>query len=174
MLEHVGARHFPRYFSQIRRLMAEDGLALIHTIGRTSVPGVTNPWIDKYIFPGGYIPALSELLRHIEAVGLYLLDVEVLRLHYAETLKAWRERFLANANEAAALYDDRFVRMWDFYLASSELSFRHGDHVVFQLQLGRRQDAAPLIRNYLYGGSGAIKPGTTPWLFSTADGTRKV
>jgi cyclopropane-fatty-acyl-phospholipid synthase len=140
--------------------MTDDGIALIPTIGRTGVPGVTNPWIEKYIFPGGYIPALSELLRHIESLGLYVLDVEVLRLHYAKTLRAWRERFLANADEAATLYDERFVRMWDFYLTSSELSFRYGDHVVFQLQLSRRQDVAPLVRDYLYGASSAIKPGT--------------
>lgn len=160
MLEHVGAHYFHEFFAQIRRLMTDDGIALIPTIGRTGVPGVTNPWIEKYIFPGGYIPALSELLRHIESLGLYVLDVEVLRLHYAKTLRAWRERFLANADEAATLYDERFVRMWDFYLTSSELSFRYGDHVVFQLQLSRRQDVAPLVRDYLYGASSAIKPGT--------------
>jgi cyclopropane-fatty-acyl-phospholipid synthase len=150
MLEHVGARHYSEYFARIARLLSDDGVALIHTIGRTTPPGVTNPWIDKYIFPGGYIPALSELMRHIEQLRLHVLDIEVLRLHYAETLRAWRKRFLDNADQAAALYDERFVRMWDFYLSGSELSFRHGDHVVFQLQLGRRQDAVPLVRDYLY------------------------
>lgn len=150
MLEHVGKHHYGDYFGRIANLLDEDGVALIHTIGRTSPPGGTNPWIARYIFPGGYIPALSELVPHIEAHGLYITDIEVLRLHYAETLKAWRERFLANADKAAALYDERFVRMWDFYLATSELSFRYGDHVVYQLQLARRQDAVPLTRAYLY------------------------
>ena len=150
MLEHVGINGYGEFFAQVRRLLAEDGVALIHTIGRTGPPATTNPFIDRYIFPGGYIPALSELAPHIEAQGLYLLDVEILRLHYAETLRAWRERFRANADKAIELYDERFVRMWDFYLASSELSFRYGEHVVFQLQLARRQDAVPLVRDYLY------------------------
>ncbi|MBO6638096.1 MAG: class I SAM-dependent methyltransferase [Roseitalea sp.] len=151
MLEHVGPRHYAEYFAQIARFLADDGVALIHTIGRTTPPGVTNPWIDKYIFPGGYIPALSEIMQHVEKYRLQVLDIEVLRLHYAETLRAWRKRFLDNADKAAELYDERFVRMWDFYLSGSELSFRHGDHAVFQLQLGRRQDAAPLTRDYMYG-----------------------
>ncbi|MEQ8941027.1 MAG: cyclopropane-fatty-acyl-phospholipid synthase family protein [Roseitalea porphyridii] len=150
MLEHVGINGYGEFFAQVRRLLAEHGVALIHTIGRTGPPATTNPFIDKYIFPGGYIPALSELVPHIEAQGLYLLDAEILRLHYADTLRAWRERFLANADRAAALHDERFVRMWDFYLASSELSFRYGEHVVFQLQLARRQDAVPVVRDYLY------------------------
>ncbi|WP_306117132.1 MULTISPECIES: cyclopropane-fatty-acyl-phospholipid synthase family protein [unclassified Roseitalea] len=150
MFEHVGTRHYKEYFDKVARLLSKDGVALIHTIGRTGRPGVTNPWIAKYIFPGGYIPALSEIAPHVEAAGLFLTDLEVLRLHYAETLKAWRERFLANADKAAALHDERFVRMWDFYLATSELSFRYGTHVVFQLQLARRQDAVPLTRDYLH------------------------
>lgn len=149
MFEHVGVPHYQEYFDQIARLMNEDGVALIHTIGRTSEPGVTNPWIAKYIFPGGYIPALSEILPAIERAGLVLTDVEVLRLHYAETLKEWRRRFLANTQRIAQKYDDRFIRMWDFYLAVSELSFRYGEHVVFQIQLAKQQDAVPLTRSYL-------------------------
>ena len=150
MLEHVGGPHFAEYFDQIAACLSEDGIALIHTIGRAPGPGATNPWIARHIFPGGYIPALSEILPAIENAGLIVLDIEILRLHYAETLKAWRERFLAHASEATALYDERFVRMWDFYLVCSELSFRHGYHNVFQIQLAKRQDAAPLTRDYLY------------------------
>lgn len=150
MIEHVGAPYFQEYFDQISRLLRQDGIALIHTIGRSHGPDATNPWIAKYIFPGGYIPALSEIMPAIERAGLYVLDIEVLRLHYAETLKEWRRRFHENAAAAERLFDSRFVRMWDFYLAGSELSFRYGDHAVFQIQLAKRQDAAPLTRRYLY------------------------
>jgi len=150
MFEHVGVPHYREYFDQIATCLKDNGTALIHTIGRTPGPGATNPWIARHIFPGGYIPALSEILPAIEKAGLMVLDVEILRLHYAETLKAWRSRFLARADEAKALYDDRFVCMWDFYLVCSELSFRHGVHNVFQLQLAKRQDAVPLTRDYLY------------------------
>lgn len=149
MFEHVGAPHFQEFFDQIGRLLRKDGIALIHTIGRPHGPDATNPWIAKYIFPGGYIPALSEILSAIERAGLFVLDIEVLRLHYAETLKEWRRRFHESATEAERLFDSRFVRMWDFYLAGSELSFRYGDHVVFQIQLAKRQDVAPLTRRYL-------------------------
>lgn len=150
MFEHVGLPHYREYFDQIARLLNERGVALIHTIGRTRGPGATNAWIAKYIFPGGYIPALSEVLPAIERAGLFVLDVEVLRLHYAETLKEWRRRFHANLAEIERQFDQRFIRMWDLYLAASELSFRHGEHVVFQIQLAKRQDAAPLTRDYLY------------------------
>lgn len=150
MFEHVGAPHFQEYFDQISRLLRDDGMALIHSIGRPHGPDATNPWIAKYIFPGGNIPALSEILPAIERAGLYVLDIEVLRLHYAETLKEWRRRFHENAAAAERLFDPRFVRKWDFYLAGSELSFRYGDHAVFQIQLAKRQDAAPLTRHYLY------------------------
>ncbi len=150
MFEHVGVPHYQAYFDRVAACLKEDGVALIHTIGRAPGPGVTNPWIAKRIFPGGYIPALSEIVPMIERAGLMVLDVEVLRLHYAETLRAWRTRFLDNADKAEALYDDRFVRMWDFYLASSEVSFRSGLHNVFQVQIGKQQDAAPLTRDYLY------------------------
>ena len=152
MLEHVGLPQFETYFEQVAKLLKQDGVALIHTIGRPHGPGITNPWIARHIFPGGYIPALSELMPAIEKAGLTVLDVEILRLHYAETLKAWRARFLAHADRAREMYDETFVRMWDFYLAASEVSFRYGEHVVFQIQLGHSQTAAPLTRDYLYAG----------------------
>lgn len=150
MFEHVGLPHFDDYFGQIARLMEEDGVALVHTIGRPDGAGVTNPWIARHIFPGGYIPALSEIIPAVERAGLVVADIEVWRLHYAETLKEWRRRFLDNADKIEKMYDARFVRMWEFYLVSSELSFRYGAHVVFQLQLARRQDAVPLTRRYLF------------------------
>ncbi|MGE3643913.1 MAG: class I SAM-dependent methyltransferase [Beijerinckiaceae bacterium] len=149
MLEHVGANFLEQYFRRVASVLSEGGVALIHTIGRTDGPGVTNPWIAKYIFPGGYIPALSELTAAIEQAGLYLTDLEVLRLHYADTLRDWRNRFMARRDEAKALYDERFCRMWEFYLAGSEASFRIGQNVVFQLQLARRIDAVPVTRDYI-------------------------
>jgi len=153
MFEHVGVPHYREYFEQIDRLLRSGGVALIHTIGRPDSKGITNPWIAKYIFPGGYIPALSEILPHIERAGLVVTDIEVLRLHYAETLLEWRRRFRQHANEIERIYDGQFVRMWDFYLAVSELSFRHGAHVVFQIQLAKQQDAVPLTRRYLFNDS---------------------
>ena len=149
MFEHVGVPHFQEYFDQVARLLNEDGVALIHTIGRTTGPGITDAWTAKYIFPGGYIPALSEIVPAIERAGLVITDLEVLRLHYGDTLREWRRRFTENANKIARKYDARFIRMWDFYLAASELSFRYGTHVVFQIQLAKRQDAVPLTRGYL-------------------------
>ena len=129
--------------------MKKNGVALIHVIGRPEGPGVTNPWIAKYIFPGGYIPSLSELARAIERAGLLVTDVEVLRVHYADTLKAWRERFTARRAEALAMYDERFCRMWDFYLAGSEACFRLGQQSVFQIQLAHDVNAIPLTRAYI-------------------------
>ena len=125
-------------------------MALIHTIGRSEPPTATNPFIAKYIFPGGYIPALSEMVAAIERSGLVITDVEILRLHYAETLRAWRQRFLANWDKAAAILDERFCRMWEFYLAASETAFRYQNLVVFQVQLAKRIDALPLTRDYMY------------------------
>jgi len=122
---------------------------LLHSIGRNSVPGVTNPWIRKYIFPGGYIPSLSEVLPAVERAGLFVTDVEVLRLHYADTLRAWRERFMANRATAAKMYDERFCRMWEFYLAGSETSFRVDSNMVMQLQIAKKQHAVPLTRDYV-------------------------
>jgi len=150
MFEHVGAPHYPEYFGHVRDKLAEDGVALIHTIGRMDPPGTTSPWILKYIFPGGYVPAMSEVLGAIEKEPLWVTDVEVWRLHYAETLRHWFDRFVAREDEARALYDDRFCRMWRFYLVASEMTFRANNQTVFQFQLARRQDAVPLTRDYLY------------------------
>jgi cyclopropane-fatty-acyl-phospholipid synthase len=150
MFEHVGVPNYQEYFDSVARLLTDDGVAVIHSIGRNDGPNTTQPWIAKYIFPGGYIPALSEVLPAIERAGLWVTDMEILRLHYAETLKAWRERFAARRDEIAALYDERFCRMWEFYLGTSELSFRWGGHMVFQLQLAKRVDTVPLTRDYLY------------------------
>lgn len=149
MFEHVGVRHYGEFFRKARVLLAEDGVMLLHSIGRSDIPAVTNPWIARYIFPGGYIPALSEVLPEIEKAGLVVTDIEILRLHYAETLKAWRERFLAHRAEVERLTDARFCRMWEFYLAASEMAFRHQGLMVFQIQLARRQEAVPLTRDYI-------------------------
>jgi len=149
MFEHVGQPNYQEYFDTVARLLADDGVAVIHSIGRKSPPSRTQPWVRKYIFPGGYIPALSEVLPAIERSGLWVTDMEVLRLHYAETLRCWRERFLARRDEALAMYDERFCRMWEFYLAASEVAFRELGHMVFQLQLTKRPDAVPLSRDYL-------------------------
>jgi cyclopropane-fatty-acyl-phospholipid synthase len=149
MFEHVGRSHYQTYFDKIASLLTEDGVALVHTIGRADGPGGTNPWIQKYIFPGGYVPALSEILPSIERSGLILSDVEVLRLHYAYTLAEWRRRFVANWERAARVYDERFCRMWEFFLAGSEMAFRHQGQVVFQLQLSKRVGTLPLTRNYM-------------------------
>jgi cyclopropane-fatty-acyl-phospholipid synthase len=149
MFEHVGRPNFQTYFDQVARLLDDDGVAVIHAIGRADGPNFTDPWIAKYIFPGGYIPALSEVLPCAEQAGLVVTDLEVLRLHYAETLKAWRERFLANRAEIARLYDERFCRMWEYYLCISELAFRWRGHFVWQLQLAKRVDAVPITRDYI-------------------------
>jgi cyclopropane-fatty-acyl-phospholipid synthase len=149
MFEHVGVGHYDTYFARVAALMKEDGVALIHSIGRSEGPGITNPWIARYIFPGGYIPALSEVLPAIEKAGLYVTDIEILRLHYAETLKAWRERFMAHREEAERLYDERFCRMWEFYLAASEMAFRHQGMMVFQVQLAKREGVVPMTRDYI-------------------------
>jgi cyclopropane-fatty-acyl-phospholipid synthase len=149
MFEHVGVGFYDAFFDQCAKLLTEDGIALLHTIGRYTPPGITNPWIAKYIFPGGYIPALSEVLRAIERSGLIVTDVEILQLHYAETLKAWRERFLAHRDEVVRLYDQRFVRMWEFYLACSEMAFRLGDMVVFQIQMAKQKGLTPPTRDYI-------------------------
>ena len=149
MFEHVGVGFYNAFFDKCAHLLKEDGVALLHFIGRKSCPGITNPWLAKYIFPGGYIPALSEVLPAIERARLIVTDIEVLQLHYAETLKAWRERFLAHREEVVRLYDQRFVRMWEFYLASSEMAFRDGDMVVFQIQMTKRKGVTPATRDYL-------------------------
>ena len=151
MFEHVGSAHYLEYFLKIRDLLADDGVMLLHSIGRMEPPGGTNTWLRKYIFPGGYSPALSEVLAAIERAGLWVTDIEVLRLHYAETLRHWRQRFLANREKIKEIagYDDRFCRMWEFYLAGCEVAFRYMRQMVFQIQISRRQDAVPLIRDYM-------------------------
>jgi cyclopropane-fatty-acyl-phospholipid synthase len=149
MFEHVGVGFYETFFGRCEELLDDDGIALVHTIGRSGPAGITNPWIAKYIFPGGYIPALSEVLRAVERARLIVTDVEILQLHYAETLKAWRERFLAHRDEVERLYDRRFVRMWEFYLACSEMAFREGDMVVFQIQMAKRKGLLPATRDYI-------------------------
>lgn len=149
MFEHVGVGHYDEFFGCVRDRLADDGVALLHTIGRIEGPGFTNPWIRKYIFPGGYTPALSEIVQSVERVGLWITDIEVLRLHYAETLRLWRERFLANRERAKALYDERFCRMWEFYLAGCEIGFRYMGQVVYQVQIAKRVDSVPVVRDYM-------------------------
>lgn len=149
MFEHVGVGYYDAFFKKAAGLLADDGVMLLHSIGRVDGPGASNAWIDKYIFPGGYIPALSEVLPAVEKAGLLVTDVEILRLHYAETLRQWRERFLDRRREAEALYDERFCRMWEFYLAACECAFRHNGLMVFQMQLAKRQDTVPLTRDYI-------------------------
>lgn len=160
MFEHVGQPNYRRFFSVVESLLKQDGVALLHTIGRNSPPGRTNPWIRKYIFPGGYIPALSEVSQAIERTGLLNADIEVLRLHYAYTLAAWQTRFQAAREDVRARKGEEFCRMWEFYLAASEAAFRWRNLVVFQLQLARRQEAVPLTRDYLYR-AGASAPADT-------------
>jgi cyclopropane-fatty-acyl-phospholipid synthase len=149
MFEHVGVGHYDTFFRKCGKILGQDGVFLLHTIGRSGSPSVTNAWIAKYIFPGGYIPALSEVLPAIQRARLVVTDVEILQLHYAETLKAWRERFLAHREEVERLYDARFVRMWEFYLASSEMAFRESDMVVFQIQMAKRKGVVPQTRDYI-------------------------
>lgn len=149
MFEHVGVSFYDTYFQRCAELMSNDGIMVLHSIGRSEGPDSTNPWITKYIFPGGYIPALSEVLPAIERAGLLVCDIEILRLHYAETLKAWRERFMARREEAVQLYDERFARMWEFYLASSEMAFRKQNLMNFQIQLTKRQGVVPGTRDYI-------------------------
>jgi cyclopropane-fatty-acyl-phospholipid synthase len=149
MFEHVGPADYPTFFDAVARTLRPDGIALIHSIGRMEPPGGGDPWISKYIFPGGYIPALSEVMAAIEKSGLWVTDIEILRVHYADTLRHWFQRFQARRSEAADLYDERFCRMWEFYLAVSEMIFRNGPLMVLQLQLAHRRDAVPLTRDYI-------------------------
>lgn len=151
MFEHVGIGQYDTFFRTIRRVLKPDGVALIHSIGRMDGPGSTNPWINKYIFPGGYSPALSEVVPSVERAGLWITDCEILRLHYAKTIKLWRERFATNREKIKALYDERFCRMFEFYLVGAELSFRLQGHMNFQLQLTPDINAVPLTREYLCG-----------------------
>jgi cyclopropane-fatty-acyl-phospholipid synthase len=167
MFEHVGVDFYDTFFRHCAALLTEDGVMVLHSIGRSEGPDATNPWIAKYIFPGGYIPALSEVLPAIERSGLLVCDVEILRLHYAETLKAWRERFMANRKEAVRLYDERFARMWEFYLAASEMAFRKQALMNVQIQLTKRQGVTPMTRDYIFHAENklrAIENGRKPRL----------
>ena len=149
MFEHVGVEHYPEFFGKVRSLLDPNGVALLHSINRPGGPAATSRWITNHIFPGGYIPALSEVIPVMERAQLHVADIEILRLHYAETLKEWRRRFLDRAEHAKAIYDERFCRMWEFYLASSEATFRCGGLNNFQIQFTKSQAALPLTRNYM-------------------------
>jgi cyclopropane-fatty-acyl-phospholipid synthase len=151
MFEHVGPRNFGEFYDRLDGLLAPDGVALVHTIGRMASPEPINPWMRKYIFPGAYLPSLSQLMPLLEKRGLWLGDLEMLRVHYAKTLEAWDQRFQARRSDVESLFDARFCRMWEFYLQLNALAFRHRSLVVFQLQLSKRIDAVPLTRDYLYG-----------------------
>jgi cyclopropane-fatty-acyl-phospholipid synthase len=150
MFEHVGVNHYDAFFRTVKNLLSPDGVMLLHSIGRLDGPGRTNPWIRKYIFPGGYAPALSEVFPAIERAGLLTADTEILRMHYALTIERWQQRFKVNRAEIAKLYDERFCRMWEFYLAGAEMDFRYLNQIVFQVQLARSIDAIPLTRDYMY------------------------
>src|SRR5262249_28651740 len=149
MFEHVGLHHYDAYFRKVACLLNEDGVALIHTIGRLDGPCATNPWVAKYIFPGGYLPALSEIMPAIERSGLFVTDIEILRLHYAETIRAWRERFAAQRAEVKARRGERFCRIWELYLTGSEVAFLREGLAVFQIQLAKKLDTVPLTRDYI-------------------------
>ncbi|MSU91768.1 methyltransferase domain-containing protein [Rhodobacteraceae bacterium 2CG4] len=149
MFEHVGRSGFDAFFATLQRVLTSDGIALVHAIGTMAPEGGSDPWIRKYIFPGGYLPTLSETIAAAERSGMWVTDVEVLRLHYAETLRHWSERFAAERETARTLYDERFCRMWEFYLAVCEMAFRNGRLMVFQIQLAKRRDSVPLTRDYI-------------------------
>lgn len=158
MFEHVGVNFYESYFAKCRDLLADQGTMLLHTIGCSDVPGFVTPWLDKYIFPGGYIPSLSEIVPVIERQGLRITDIEILHTHYALTLRAWREAFTARRAEVAQLYDERFCRMWEFYLASAEAAFRCENLVVFQIQLAKQEAITPMTRDYIHETERALRP----------------
>jgi len=157
MFEHVGVVFYDAFFRKCADLLADDGVMVLHSIGRSEGPSITNAWIAKYIFPGGYVPALSEVLPAVERAGLLVTDIEILRLHYAQTLAAWRERFLAHREEIERIYDARFVRMWEFYLAAAEMGFAKQNMMVFQLQLTKRQGVVPTTRDYIAREEGRLR-----------------
>ena len=150
MFEHVGVPQYQTFFDKVNSLLSPDGVAVLHSIGRNEPPGITSPFIRKYIFPGGYIPAVSEVMNRVEKSGLWTTDIEILRIHYAETVRHWRMRFLDNWDKAKAIYDERFCRMWEFYLAGSEMAFRHDGLMVFQIQMAKQIERVPLTRAYMY------------------------
>jgi cyclopropane-fatty-acyl-phospholipid synthase len=149
MFEHVGVHHYGEFFAKVNELLTEDGVMLLHSIGHMSPPGTASPWLRKYIFPGAYSPALSEVFTAVEQNSLWVTDLEFLRLHYAKTLAQWEKRFQTNRAEVARMYDERFCRMWEFYLISAEMMFRTGSQLVFHMQLAKKRDAAPIIRDYI-------------------------
>jgi cyclopropane-fatty-acyl-phospholipid synthase len=149
MFEHVGVHHYGEFFAKVNALLEDDGLTLLHSIGHMSPPGTAGPWLRKYIFPGAYSPALSEVFTAVEQASLWVTDLEILRLHYAKTLNHWWRRFDANRAKIAAMYDERFCRMWEFYLVSAEMMFLTGSQLVFHMQLARKRDAAPIVRDYV-------------------------
>ncbi len=149
MFEHVGVHHYGEFFAKINDLLDDDGIALIHSIGHMSPPGTASPWLRKYIFPGAYSPALSEVFDAVERNSLWVTDLEILRLHYAQTLAHWIQRFETNRDKIEAMYDEKFGRMWEFYLISAEMMFRTGSQLVFHLQLARKRDAVPIVRDYI-------------------------
>ena len=149
MFEHVGVHHYGEFFAKINALMNDDGVMLLHSIGHMSPPGTASPWLRKYIFPGAYSPALSEVFAEVEQASLWVTDLEFLRLHYAKTLNHWCRRFEANRAKIAQMYDERFCRMWEFYLVSAEMMFRTGSQLVFHMQLARKRDAVPIVRDYI-------------------------
>ena len=150
MFEHVGRKFYRKYFNTVSKLLNDQGIALIHTIGSSNPPRNPQPWITKYIFPGGYTPSLSQIARPIEDSGLIISDMEVLRMHYAHTLRNWKERFLSNKTTVLEMFDEKFFRMWEFYLASCEMAFKWGDQVVFQFQLSKDNSSVPITRDYIY------------------------
>jgi len=163
MFEHVGVNYFKQFFEKIAASLNDDGIALLHTIGRTDGPGATSPWVVKYIFPGGYIPGLSEIVPHIERAGLIILDIEVLRLHYAKTLQVWADRFQANRKKAKTMYDERFCRMWEFYLTGARFAFLYEHHVVWQIQLAKDIYALPHItRDYIAARENELRARESP------------
>ena len=149
MFEHVGLRHYAEFIDTCRQLLTDDGVMLLHTIGCTDAPGLTNPWLTRYIFPGGHLPSLSDIVSVVERSGLIITDVEILRFHYADTLRAWRDNFMERRAEAVAMFDERFCRMWEYYLAMAEAAFRFDTVVVFQIQMAKRRDAVPRTRDYI-------------------------
>ena len=150
MFEHVGRKFYNTYFNSVSKLLNEDGVALIHTIGSVNPPRDPHPWITKYIFPGGYTPSLSEVVKPIENSGLMLSDIEVWRMHYCHTLRSWKERFLSKREQVLEMFDEKFLRMWEFYLAGCEMAFKWGDQVVFQMQLIKKHSSVDNTRDYIY------------------------
>jgi cyclopropane-fatty-acyl-phospholipid synthase len=162
MLEHVGIGHYDEFFKKFRSLLTEDGIGLVHSIGRYAPPGNVSPFVRKYIFPGGYAPSLSEIFAPAERQKVWVADCEILRLHYYYTLRDWRARFMANWDQAAAIYDERMCRMWEFYLISAQLAFLTGSEMIFQLVLANKRDAVPIVRDYMVDGERALARSSVP------------